>query len=65
MSRVENLVTGNKQLQVQALNDSELALREIEAIAMGYITDGDLPLIEGVTHQFRRKVVGRMNSALL
>ena len=36
MSRMENLMAGNNQFQVQALNDSELALREVEDIAFGY-----------------------------
>ena len=40
MSRMENLMAGNSQFQVQALNDSELALREVEDVAFGYTTDG-------------------------
>jgi len=30
ISRMENLMAGNNQFQAQALNNSELALREIE-----------------------------------
>lgn len=40
VSRMENLMAGNNQFQTQALGDSELALREVEAIAAGYTTDG-------------------------
>lgn len=41
MSRMENLMAGNSQFQVQALNDSELALRRVEDVALGYTTDSN------------------------
>jgi Tfp pilus assembly protein PilX len=40
ISRMENLMAGNNQFQFQALNDSELALREIEVITLGITEDG-------------------------
>jgi len=40
ISRMENLMAGNNQFQAQALNDSELALREIEVITLGITDDG-------------------------
>jgi Tfp pilus assembly protein PilX len=45
ISRMENLMAGNNQFQAQALNDSELALREIEVITLGITEDGapDVP----------------------
>jgi len=39
-SRLENLMAGNSQFQAQALNDSELALRDIEEITLGITEDG-------------------------
>ena len=40
ISRMENLMAGNNQFQAQALNDSELALREIEVTTLGITEDG-------------------------
>ena len=40
ISHLENLMAGNDQFQVQALNDSELALRDIEEITLGITEDG-------------------------
>lgn len=40
ISRMENLMAGNNQFQAQALNDGELALRDIEVTTLGITEDG-------------------------
>ena len=40
LSRMENLMAGNNQFQAIALSNSELALRETEAVILGITEDG-------------------------
>jgi Tfp pilus assembly protein PilX len=40
ISRMENIMAGNNQFQAQALSNSELALREIEAVILSITADG-------------------------
>ena len=62
ISRMENLMAGNNQFQAIALGNSELALREIEAVILG-ITQDSKPGFPDFNHANEYYNAGEINTA--